>query len=149
MLVVKKFDELSTRELYDILSLREEIFIVEQDCPYHDLDYKDQKSMHLYKVEDDKIVSYVRILPKGVSYEKSPSIGRVITRKEYRKKGYSKEVLTKAIDYILNTFMESTIEISAQEYLIKFYSEFGFEKRGEVYLEDNLPHIHMIFDKNN
>jgi ElaA protein len=147
MIVAKKFDELDTRELYDILALREDIFIVEQNCPYHDLDYKDQNSIHLYKKIEDEIVSYVRILPKGISYEKSPSIGRVITKREHRKKGYSKEILTKAIDYILTEFRESTIEISAQEYLVKFYGEFGFETRGDIYLEDNLPHIHMVFNK--
>lgn len=147
MIITKKFDELGTRELYDILALREDIFIVEQNCPYHDLDYKDHNSVHLYKKVGDEIVSYVRILPRGISYEKSPSIGRVITKREYRKKGYSKEILSKAIEYILNEFKENTIEISAQEYLIKFYWEFGFETKGEIYLEDNLPHIHMIFNK--
>jgi len=144
MLITKTFNELNTQELYDILALREEIFIVEQNCPYHDIDYKDKDSIHIYKLGDNKIISYVRLLPKGLSYENSPSIGRVVTKKEYRGKGYSKLLLSEGIKYISKNFQEKTIEISAQEYLVDFYKSFGFKVEGESYLEDDIPHIHMI-----
>lgn len=146
MLITKKFNELNCDELYEILALREEIFIVEQNCPYHDIDYKDKESIHVYKLEDNKIVSYVRLLPKGLSYDNSPSIGRVATKKEYRARGYSKILLNEAIKYISDNFIENTIEISAQEYLVDFYKSFGFKVEGESYLEDNIPHVHMILN---
>lgn len=146
MLITKKFNELNCDELYEILALREEIFIVEQNCPYHDIDYKDKESIHVYKLEDNKIVSYVRLLPKGLSYENSPSIGRVVTKKKYRARGYSKILLNEAIKYISDNFIENTIEISAQEYLVDFYKSFGFKVEGESYLEDNIPHVHMILN---
>lgn len=141
---IKKFNELTLEELYEILELRSRVFVVEQNCPYNDLDYKDQKSIHLFKKIDEKIISYIRLLPKGVSYPDSPSVGRVVTNEEFRKKGYSRDLLKRGLQYIDENFDEDTVEISAQEYLVDFYKEFGFNPEGEVYLEDNLPHIHMV-----
>lgn len=147
MIILKKWNELSIDELYDILALREDIFIVEQNCPYNDLDYKDQKSLHLFYREEGKIISYLRLLPSGISYDKSPSIGRVITKTSARGRGLSRKLMKYGIDFIFSNMNEKTIEISGQKYLRKFYESLGFRVEGQEYLEDNIPHYHMVLNK--
>lgn len=143
---LKKFKELSVEEIYKILALRNEIFIVEQECAYLDCDYKDLNSYHLFSEENGEIIAYLRILEKGVSYDEI-SIGRVAVKKNYRGKGISREMLLKAIDFVENNLNEDTIKIQAQAYLLNFYSSLGFKAVSEEYLEDNIPHIDMLYKK--
>lgn len=144
--IIKKFDELKAKDIYNILALRNEVFVVEQDCIYQDCDYKDFNSYHLFLEQNSKIVAYLRILEKGVSYDEI-SIGRVAIKKDFRGKGLSREMMLKAIAFIANDLKETTIKIQAQSYLINFYSSLGFKPVSNEYLEDNIPHIDMIYTK--
>lgn len=143
---MKKFNELSGEEIYEILKLRSEVFVIEQQCIYEECDGKDNKSYHLFAKENGQIIAYLRILEKGVSYNEI-SIGRVLTDKKYRGKGLAKQMMLRAIEFIENNLNEKVIRISAQEYLINFYSSLGFVRVSEVYLEDNIPHIEMLYKK--
>jgi ElaA protein len=140
----KHFNELTNTELYDILHLRNIVFVVEQNCVYNDTDGKDKESWHLCGSIDNKLVAYVRILPPGVSYPEA-SIGRVVTHPNYRSKGHGIELMKIAIDKTRSLFNTNSIRISAQCYLLKFYSDLGFTTVGEEYLEDGIPHIEMVF----
>lgn len=140
---VKGFEELSTRELYDIMHLRQEVFVVEQDAAYLDADYKDLPSKHIFAYEGGKLVAYARLLPKGVSYEE-PSIGRVVTSPSVRRKGWGRPLMEKCVEELEKAYQTSACRISAQTYLVPFYGEFGFEVCSEEYLEDGLPHFEMI-----
>lgn len=142
----KSFDELSNTELYQLLQLRNEVFIVEQTCPYPDLDNKDFKSLHVLGKENDQMVAYARLLPQGISYDKA-SIGRVVTSSAVRKTGYGKLLMQYAILETLRLFNTNEIVISAQYYLEKFYADFGFNSEGDVYMEDDIPHIQMRLKK--
>lgn len=144
--VLKHFKELEVDELYKILRLRNEVFIVEQNCPYQDCDNKDKDAYHLYLENDKRIVTYVRILKKGVSY-KEASIGRVVCSIDYRGSGIAKECMEKAIEFIEEALGESNIRISAQEYAKGFYEKLGFKKVSDIYLEDDIPHIEMLYSK--
>ncbi len=144
--IIKKFDELKAKNIYDILALRNEVFVVEQECAYLDCDYKDLNAYHLFLEQNNKIVAYLRILEKGISYDEI-SIGRVAINKDFRGKGLSREMMLKAIEFIENNLKETSIKIQAQSYLIKFYSSLGFKPTSEEYLEDNIPHIDMIYNK--
>jgi len=141
--VLKPFSELTPNELYSILQLRNEVFIVEQKCPYQDMDNKDLKSWHLMGIRDDKLVAYARLLAPGISYSES-SIGRIVTSPIVRKTGIGKKLVGKSIDQIKKLFNTDTIRIGAQLYLKTFYESFGFIQEGEIYLEDNIPHILML-----
>lgn len=143
---LKKYEELSLDELYEISSARIEVFVVEQKCPYQDLDFKDKNSYHLFAKENGKVVAYVRILEKGISFEEV-SIGRVLITKDYRGKGLAREMMLKAIKFIENNLNESEIKISAQAYLIEFYKSLGFKEVSEIYLEDDIPHLDMLYIK--
>jgi ElaA protein len=138
------FKELSTEELYTILQLRNEVFVVEQNCVYQDADNKDSISFHLSGWDGVNLVAYCRILPPGVSYTEA-SIGRVVSSPQYRNKGYGKQLMNEAIIHTLAQFECNTIKISAQLYLQKFYEQLGFVKLSDSYLEDNIPHIEMLF----
>jgi ElaA protein len=141
---VKHFKELSTWELYAIMQLRLAVFSVEQNCPYQDADDKDQPSFHLTGFDDrGKLVAYARILPPDISY-KEVSIGRIVTSKAVRGTGAGKELMKKSMEFIHKEFGKVPVRISAQCYLKKFYSGFGFEIVGEEYIEDNIPHIEML-----
>lgn len=144
--VYKTFDELSVKELYAILQLRNEVFSVEQNCVYQDADDKDQPAYHLCGWHGNKLAAYCRILPKGISYE-HPSIGRVVTSPQYRKGGYGRELMKLAVAKTIEHFNDSIIIISAQLYLKKFYESIGFEQISGEYLEDGIPHIKMQFRK--
>jgi len=141
--VVKKFNELSIQELYAILQLRSEVFVVEQDCVYQDIDYKDQKAFHILGIKEEKIIAYARIFNSG-DYFSKPSIGRIIVKENQRKYKYGFQLVEESIQYIEDNFIEKTILISAQTYLTKFYNSLGFIQQGEGYLEDGIPHIKMI-----
>ena len=145
MIVAKAFYELNNQELYQIFRLRSEVFVVEQDCVYQDLDNKDQISIHIFKKEKDDIVAYTRIFKPG-DYYKNPSIGRVVVSKKNRGKELGKNIMIKSIKYIKDNFKEKKIELSAQQYLDKFYKELGFYKKGKEYLEDGIPHQKMFLD---
>jgi ElaA protein len=142
--VIKKFNELSSDELYEILKLRSEVFVVEQECIYEDCDGKDKKSYHLFAEQNGEILVYLRILEKGVSYSEI-SIGRVLANKKYRGRGFAKQMMLRAIEFIENYLNEKEIRISAQVYLLNFYSNLGFVKVSEGYLEDDIPHIEMLY----
>ncbi|SFH13498.1 GNAT family N-acetyltransferase [Pedobacter insulae] len=141
--IYKAFDELTTRELYAILQLRNEVFVVEQNCVYEDIDNKDLESFHLMAFEDDRLAAYCRVLPPGISYEET-SIGRVITSPSYRGKGIGVTLLERAIEKAVIAFAAKCIKIGAQLYLKKFYEGFGFVQTSEVYLEDGIEHIEML-----
>ena len=141
---IKKFNQLSLLELYDILKAREEIFIVEQECLCYDIDSKDIEAIHIFAIEEGQVACYLRILEKGARFDEV-SIGRVITRPEYRRKGYGEQIMEKAIRYIEEVMGESEIRISAQTYLAKFYGNVGFKIVSDVYLEDGLDHYEMLY----
>ncbi len=144
----KSFHELNLEELYAILALRQEVFVVEQDCVYLDTDYKDQKSWHLMGNDDQgNLLAYVRIIPKGENYEKYVAIGRVATAQLSRGTGLGKQIMEIAIEWIKNHLGSQSIKISAQCYLTRFYESFGFRVSGDEYLEDGIPHISMILQK--
>ncbi len=139
----KAFEELTLDELYDILQLRTNIFVVEQNCPYPELDGKDKSCLHVFATQQGKVIAYARIVPPGLSYNEI-SIGRVVVRPEYRKDGLGKILIDLAIDKIEEEFGPQAIQIGAQCYLRKFYGSFGFESVSEEYLEDGIPHVDMI-----
>ncbi|MER1958917.1 MAG: GNAT family N-acetyltransferase [Solibacillus sp.] len=143
---LKTFDQLTNTELYNILQERTNVFIVEQNCPYPEVDGKDGQSYHLYKEENGEIVAYLRILPPGVSYAEL-SIGRVLVKKEYRGQGLAHSLMAQALQFISDELNETTVKIQAQDYLRNFYSSFGFEAISEVYLDDGIPHVDMLLQK--
>ena len=145
MTITKTFSELDTEDLYQILRLRSEVFVVEQHCVYQDIDNKDQNSIHLYYKEKDEIVAYTRIFKAGYYYE-NPSIGRVVVSKKNRGKYFGKKIMIDSIEYIKQNIKGEKIELSAQKYLDKFYKDLGFYKKGEEYLEDGIPHQKMFFN---
>lgn len=139
----KKFDDLSARELYAILQLRNEVFVVEQNCVYQDCDNKDLSCHHLMGWDNDKLVAYTRLLPPGVGYTE-PSIGRVVTSPAARRTGLGKELMERSLNEIKNLFGNLRVRIGAQYYLVGFYRSFGFEEQGEIYDEDGIKHIEMV-----
>lgn len=142
----KHFKDLTTDEYFEILHLRIAIFVVEQDCPYQEVDQKDRKSYHLFgRAENGEIIAVTRILPPGVSYQEA-SIGRVALKKEYRGKGIADELMHESLRFIENKLGKQNIRISAQQYLLNYYTKHGFNQVGEMYLEDNIPHVEMITD---
>lgn len=144
---IKPFEELMAKELYEIFQLRLAVFTVEQNAPYQDADGKDLKALHLMGYGDNaELIAYARILPAGIAY-KEVSIGRVVTSEKARGKGVGKELFKKALQAAVQQYGNIPIRISAQRYLIKFYSDFGFKTVGEEYLEDSIPHIEMFRDK--
>jgi ElaA protein len=139
---IKPFETLSTNELYDILRLRSEIFVVEQNCVYLDLDGKDKLALHLFGEFNGKIVAYSRLFRPGISFDNA-SIGRVVVDANYRDRKWGHDLMREAIAGIKNHFDESKITIGAQLYLKKFYESHGFVQTSEMYLEDDIPHIEM------
>ena len=142
---IKTFKELNTTELYNILQLRSEVFVVEQDCVYQDIDFKDQKSLHVFASKNDKIIAYTRVFKPGDYFENS-SIGRVVVADAERKHGFGHDLMKASIEAINKYFNVDKITISAQKYLKKFYEAHQFIQVGKEYLEDGIPHIRM--DKN-
>jgi len=140
---VKNFNEFSIDELYDVLQLRTEVFVVEQDCVYQDLDGKDKKALHVIGIKDGKVVAYTRLFAAGDYFDKA-SIGRVVVSEDARAFGYGHTIIKASIAAIHKHYHTKSIKISAQTYLKKFYESHGFLKVGDAYLEDGIPHIAMI-----
>jgi len=141
--ITKRFEELTVHELYAILRLRSEVFVVEQNCVFQDMDNKDQTSWHLMGWEKDKLVAYTRLIPPGLSYEMA-SIGRVITLQTARGTGIGKQLMEKSIEEAERLFGKAPIKIGAQLYLREFYQSLGFIQSSDVYDEDGIDHIEMI-----
>lgn len=141
--LLKKFEELTPYQLYAILQLRNEVFVVEQNCVFQDADDKDQNAYHLMGFSENMLVAYTRIISPGEIYHE-PSIGRVITSPSVRRTGIGKELMQQSIDALYSLFGKVPIKISAQLYLKKFYESFGFQQVSEVYIEDHIEHIRMV-----
>lgn len=141
-LEIKPFEALSTAELYSVLQLRSRVFIVEQNCVYHDIDGKDAKALHVIGQYDGETVAYARLFKPG-EYFDDASIGRVVIAPEYRDKKWGHELMRVAISGIGTHFGQTKITISAQQYLQRFYESHGFVQTSEMYLEDDIPHIEM------
>ncbi len=139
----KTFKDLTTKELYNLLQLRSEVFVVEQDCVYQDLDGKDEKALHIIGKKDNKIVAYTRVFKPG-DYFTEASIGRVVVSKEERQHKYGYDIMEASIKAVKDYFNETKIKLSAQTYLKQFYNNLGFKEKGEEYLEDGIPHVAMI-----
>lgn len=137
------FSELNIHTLYKILQLRNEVFVLEQNCPYQDLDDKDLDALHLCYWDHDQLIAYCRLLKKEVTYSE-PCISRVIVKQNYRGKGIANQLMLNAIETTKTTYHTTSIRISAQLYLEKFYSNLGFKSIGTTYLEDGIPHIEMV-----
>lgn len=142
---IKTFNELSTQEFHEILKARIDVFIVEQTCPYPELDGYDQDAVHLWAENEGEVVAYCRLFDAGIKY-KEASIGRVLTNQNYRKRNLGRTLLRFAINTVECRFRNSSIRISAQNYLLALYREFGFVEVGETYLEDDIPHTEMKRD---
>lgn len=141
--LLKKFDELTPRELYDALRLRSEVFVVEQNCVYLDMDDNDQQCHHLMGTFNDKLIAYTRIVPPGVIYAE-PSIGRVVTSPSVRRMGAGRILMMQSLNTVLGLYGDIPVKIGAQLYLKAFYESFGFRQESDIYLEDGIEHIYMI-----
>lgn len=139
---IKRFKELSVVELYSLLQLRSEVFVVEQNCVYQDIDGKDEKAIHVLGYYNNELAAYSRIFNKGYYFDEA-SIGRVIVSPKYRDKKFGHDLMRVSMNAIKENFNETAITISAQEYLKKFYESHGFVQTSEMYLEDDIPHIQM------
>lgn len=137
------FEDLDTRQLYQLLQLRSEVFVLEQNCVYQDIDGKDQKALHVLGFENEKLVAYTRIFPPGV-YFKEAAIGRVVVKEGHRKRNFGHQILKASIKAVKTHFQTEEIKLSAQTYLTAFYESHGFKQIGEGYLEDGIPHIAML-----
>jgi ElaA protein len=139
------FEALSLTDLYEVMALRQAVFVLEQNCPYLDADGKDLKSHHLLCSDNNELVAYARLLPEGVSYDGYVSIGRVLSARGVRGSGIGRLLVQEAIRQSGRLFGPVPIKISAQSYLLTFYASFGFEPIGEEYMEDDIPHTAMLF----
>ncbi len=142
-ITIKTFDELTIYELHDLLQLRSEVFVVEQDCVYQDIDGKDGKALHIIGTKENRVVAYTRCFPPGYYFDQA-AIGRVVVDANERKFGYGHDIMKASKKAIKNRFETEEIKLSAQTYLIKFYESHGFHQVGEGYLEDGIPHVAMI-----
>jgi len=143
IITIKKFKDFTVNELYDVLQLRSEVFVVEQDCVYQDIDGKDQNALHIIGKKEGKVVAYTRCFKPGYYFEEA-AIGRVVVTMDQRKYGYGHDIMKASINAIKKEFETEKIKLSAQTYLIKFYESHGFKTIGEGYLEDGIPHIAMV-----
>ncbi len=144
--VCQSFEEVSNHQLYAILRLRSEVFVVEQHCVFQDIDNKDQHSFHLMGWQKDHLVAYCRLLPKGIAYE-YVSIGRVVTSPASRSAGIGKMLMQEAVTMCDKLFGLQPIKIGGQLYLKKFYESLGFLQTSDIYLEDGIEHIEMLLDR--
>ncbi|WP_336824424.1 GNAT family N-acetyltransferase [Sporosarcina sp. USHLN248] len=142
----KRFNELSGIEVYEMLKLRVAVFVVEQQCPYMEVDGHDMEAVHLFGMKDGEIKAYARLLPAGVKYEE-PSLGRVIVHEDQRGKGVSHILISKAVEFMIKNFHAEKIQLQAQLHLQQLYGSHGFEVIGEPYEDDGIPHIDMLLAK--
>lgn len=141
------FEALDPRELYTILRLRQEVFVVEQECAYLDADEHDLEGWHVLGREPDgRVVAYARVLPPGTTYPDHVSIGRVLTVPDRRGSGVARALMESTLGVVAEQFPRRPVKISAQSYLIDFYASFGFRRVGEPYLEDGIEHVAMVLD---
>ncbi|OZS43738.1 GNAT family N-acetyltransferase [Photobacterium sanguinicancri] len=142
------FEQLTTHQLYELLKVRVDVFVVEQNCPYHELDEHDRHpdTQHLLAYDNNQLVAYLRLLPPGVTYD-NVSIGRVLTTGHARGKGLGHKLLTRALDAAQVQWPDQTIDIGAQDHLQAYYKGYGFSAISEMYLEDDIPHIDMRLEK--
>lgn len=142
----KEFDELTARELYDVLKLRQDVFVIEQTCIYPDMDGCDFVCHHaLLRNKAGELIGYLRILPPGQTFD-TVAIGRVLVREDARGLGAARQLMTEALNFIRDTLMQRQVKLSAQQYLIKFYESMGFAAISEGYVEDGIPHIDMMLE---
>lgn len=141
---LKKFETLTVDELYALLRLRTEVFVVEQNCVFQDMDNKDQHCYHLMGWKENELVAYTRLVPLGISYSEYPSIGRVVTSPAARGEGIGRRLMEKSIEETRRLFGNNPIKIGAQLYLLAFYASLGFVQSSDIYLEDGIEHIEMI-----
>ena len=141
---IKRLEEMSAQELYRIMKLRSEVFVVEQNCVYLDPDGLDEQCNHIFLEENGEILAYCRVLNRGITFPEV-SIGRVVVGKNSRGKDYSKKILKAAMDFVEKELGETEIQIAAQSYLVSFYNGLGFKTISEEYEEDGIPHINMIY----
>ena len=139
----KAFNDLTSNELYQVVHLRNEVFVVEQNCVFQDADNKDQQCFHLMGFIENDLAAYTRLAPPGYIY-KEPSIGRVVTSPAYRNKGLGYELMKKSIEECKHIFGDDAIRIGAQYHLKKFYTSFGFKQVSDIYMEDGIEHIYML-----
>jgi ElaA protein len=139
----KHFADLGPHELYAVLQLRSEVFVVEQHCIFQDMDDKDRHAHHLMGWLDNKLIAYARILPPGISYVES-SIGRIVTSPTSRGKGIGRDLMHRSIEMLYTLHGKAVIRIGAQYYLRGFYASYGFSQTGAIYLEDGIEHIDML-----
>ncbi|MDG2454386.1 MAG: GNAT family N-acetyltransferase [Bacteroidia bacterium] len=142
---IKHFNELTALEHHHIIALRTAIFVVEQDCPYQEVDHKDLHSYHVWGTREDKVVAVIRIVEPGISYPEI-SLGRVAVAKDYRGTNVSNELMTQSIAFVEEKLGKQAIRISAQEHLQRFYHRFNFTTVSTMYLEDDIPHVEMLRD---
>ena len=143
---IKKYNDLTLDNLYDFLSLRQSVFVVEQNCPYEDVDQKDKICFHLLGYKNKELIAYSRIFPPDSFYKESVSIGRIVVLKSYRKKGIGLSLINESLNFVESNFGKINIRIEAQSYLKEFYSKFGFKIISDEYLEDGIPHFSMILN---
>lgn len=143
MMQCKTFDQLELKQLYSILKARVDVFVLEQNCAYQEIDGIDEKCMHLFEEENGEIISYCRLIPREVLYEE-PSIGRILVQKKYRGENRARPLIEEAIRILKEELNANEIKIHGQVYLQKFYESFGFKGVTDVYLEDGIPHIDML-----
>ncbi len=143
-IIIKKFNELTLDELYDILKLRNEIFIVEQNCPYQDIDDNDKEAIHFMLKKNEKLIGYIRVLPKGLTYETS-AIGRVIVSITERGNSYASLLVQEGLNYITDVWKENEAMLGAQVYALNLYKSLGFKVVSSEYLEDDIPHVDMLY----
>lgn len=141
---LKAFYELSLKELYAILKLRSEVFVVEQNCVYLDSDGIDEQALHLFTKSNEQLIAYCRIIPPGIIY-KNPVIGRVVVHSAHRNKKIATQLMQHAISETTKRYVNQGITLSAQMYLLKFYTNLGFSAVGDSYLEDGIPHVKMNY----
>lgn len=142
---IKQFQDLSLDELYAILYLRTEVFVVEQSCPYQEVDNKDQESYHLLGQDNGEIVAYARLLPPGITFPEA-SIGRVLVTRSHRGKGLAQQLMARSLAFLVEELGQKRIQLSGQTYLEKFYKSFGFKPVSQSYLEDGIPHKDMLLE---
>jgi len=142
---VKSFQELSVEEFHDIIALRIQIFIIEQNCPYQEVDGKDKLAYHLFfKNEKNEVIAVTRILPQGISYDEV-AIGRVVVNDNYRGTGLGNQLMSDSMKFVKEKFGDVPVRLSAQKHLEKYYGNHGFESTGNEYLEDGIPHVEMLY----
>ena len=140
---LQPFDSLTVSQLYSILAARAAVFVVEQNCPYQDMDAVDAHSLHLTAWQGEKVAAYLRIVPPAMKFAE-PSIGRVLTSSDFRTTGLGRQLMRRGVEYLDELYPKQTARIGAQAHLQHFYGEFGFVTDSDIYMEDGIPHVEMV-----